>query len=162
MENWISWVQSDYFIFSMALPGLVTLTALPFFKIKDIRLFGLLILSFILSYPTALWTADSSGLYFLNAAVFILPIAAFHGWLGSHKAYALSWMNCLLVDMVHARSHPAFPDGIGGAGILDSLFMTPLLTALFTWALIEGRKQGWINQGRPTWLKWAYAAARRG
>lgn len=117
---------------------------------------GLFLLGCAISFLTAYW--GNTGLHFLASGEILWPVVV---WIqGPRKispwwAYVATFWGTLLPDVLLAGQYfhweTGFWMGVGGAGLQDALFLSPMVSLLCALILAQARswadQKGWI----PAW-----------
>jgi len=129
---------------AVLLPGAISLAVLAVYAYGgriSLRLQAVWWLALPISYLCATWviTAQTQSLYIYSAFSVACAVLIFRRvWVPPALAFALTFVSLFFVDMLHALTRAlmtggsleTFYWGVGGAGVNDSLFIMPLLTAL--------------------------------
>ncbi|MCW5623026.1 MAG: hypothetical protein KIS79_18080 [Burkholderiales bacterium] len=129
---------------AVLLPGAFSLAALVYYthaRRISLRLMGLWWLALPISYLCATWviTPETESLYIYSAfSVACLCLSFKRICVPPVLTFALTFVSLLSVDLLHALTRAlmmgtpleTFYWGVGGAGIKDSLFIVPALTAV--------------------------------
>jgi len=132
-------------LLAVLLPGLISVSIYWFYRRAGRVSYRLQVLWFIalaLTFSFAHWeqSEDVQRLYIYSGfSVACLILLFFRVYISPALAYALTFLSLWWVDMTHALCHAMvrpwdldrFYVGVGGAGLLDTLFVVPLMTAVF-------------------------------
>lgn len=138
------YLQSPSTRLAVLMPGILSLGIVVFYsrsgRISE-RLQLLWVLALPISFCCARWddNGDMQQLYIYSAFSVVCLILLFKRvYISPPLAYALTFLSLWWVDVTHAFCQfleyggrlDQFYLGVGGAGMLDSLFLVPLFTAL--------------------------------
>jgi len=153
----LKYLGSPAVLFAVLLPGLISVAIYWSYRRAgkvSRRLQVLWLLALGLTFYFAHWeqSEDVQRLYMYSGfSIVCLVLLFFRVYISPALAYALTFLSLWWVDITHALCQALlcqwdlerFYVGVGGAGVFDTLFVVPLLTAGFV-ALVSTslRRQG--------------------
>ena len=157
----LRYLSSPAVRFSVLLPGLLSVAIYWFYRRAGRVSYRLQILWFValaLTFFFARWeqSEEVQRLYMYSGfSVACLVMLYFRVYISPALAYALTFLSLWWVDITHALCQAVlcqwdldrFYVGVGGAGMMDTLFVVPLMTAAFLAVLsAQFRRQGVLLQ----------------
>jgi hypothetical protein len=141
----LKYLASPSIQLAVLIPGLISVAIYWFYRRAGRVSYRLQILWFValaLTFYFARWeqTEDVQRLYMYSGfSVACLVLLFFRVYISPALAYALTFLSLWWVDITHALCQAVlceweldrFYVGVGGAGMLDTLFVVPLMTAVF-------------------------------
>lgn len=136
----IAWVQTDYFAINIIAALILSAGLCALYFAQQSRLnIQTILMGFVLSVTTALMTSHlgERGLHAISWGSVLICYLCAETRTSPLIAYPFSYLQLLAVDLIGAKDAYGYPEGIGGAGFLDSLFIVPLSTAVIAYLLCK-------------------------
>lgn len=147
LENFRFWVSQPYFMAAVLAPLSMSLAICnQVSRLSPSRqnwLFvGLVMLSYLASMLTSFWNASGSALHVMPWGFVFASLAVAKYDMDWPLAYPVTYFSVLGVDLTKAVNHPLYPDGVGGAGLLDGLLWMPAIGLVLAFTTFKLKKSG--------------------
>lgn len=146
-ENFSFWVSQPYFMAAVLIPFLMSLAICAqvsrFASAQQRWMFaGLVVISYLSSLITSFWDSTGSALHVMPWGFVLASLAVAKYDLAWPLAYPVTYFSVLGVDLTRAVNHPLYPDGVGGAGLMDGLLWMPAIGLVLAFMTFRLKQSG--------------------
>lgn len=103
---------------------------------------GLVVLSYGLSMLTSFWDNTGGALHVMPWGFVLASLAVAKYDLAWPAAYPITYFSVLGVDLTRGADHPLYPDGVGGAGLMDGLLWMPAIGLVLAFMTFRLKRSG--------------------